>query len=74
MNVMRVSIRVLPDGRVSRADAARFLGIATKTLANYGTLGLGPRPRKIGGRIWYYLKDLRAFVSTGAREALPEVR
>ena len=64
-----VRIRVPPDGRVSRADAATFLGLAAKTMADYSRLGTGPRPHKVGGRVFYYLRDLEAYRDTGAREA-----
>lgn len=64
-----IKIRVLPDGRVKRSDAAAFLGVTPKTLAEYSCLGKGPRPRRVGGRIFYYLQDLEAYRDTGAREA-----
>ncbi|HEY1606557.1 MAG TPA: helix-turn-helix domain-containing protein [Allosphingosinicella sp.] len=64
-----VKVRVLPDGRVSREDAARYLGKKSKTLAEYARLGVGPVPRKTGGRVFYRLADLEAYVATGAREA-----
>jgi hypothetical protein len=67
--INQVKIRVLPDGRVSRADAATFLGLASKTLAVWSCTGKGPRPRKVGGRVFYHLSDLEAFRDTGAREA-----
>lgn len=69
MDIIQSQIRVLPDGRVARADAATFLGCTAKTLAEWSRLGVGPRPRRVGGRIFYYLCDLQAFISTGAREA-----
>lgn len=67
--VDQVRIRVQPDGRVSRVEAARFLGISPKTLAQWYSLGRGPRVRKVGGRAFYQLQDLEAFVATGARQA-----
>lgn len=69
MNVIQLRVRVLPDGRVARADAADFLGRTPKTLAEWSRLGLGPRPRRVGGRIFYFLRDLEAFVANGSREA-----
>ena len=63
-------VRVTPDGRLSRADAAIFLGYKPKTLAEWKRLGKGPMPRKLGGsRCFYRRVDLEAFIATGAREA-----
>ena len=39
----RVRVRILPDGRMTREDAARYLGHATKTLAMWQLQGKGPR-------------------------------
>ena len=58
-----VKITVLPDGRVDRVNAARFIGLAPKTLAEYHRLGKGPASRKIGGRRFYQIDDLKAFVA-----------
>jgi len=65
-----VSVRVLPDGRVSRAEAAKFLGFTPKTLTQWSWEGRGPLPLKVGGRVFYRLEDLEAFIGTGAREVL----
>lgn len=69
MSVEHVRVRILPDGRLGRKDAAAFLGLRPKTLAEWARLGLGPLPRKVGGRCFYRLPDLEAFRDTGAREA-----
>ena len=58
----QVKVRVLPDGRLSRKDAARYLGRAEKTLAMWCLGGTGPRAVKVGGRIFYFKDDLDAFV------------
>lgn len=65
----QVQVRITPDGRLSRADAAAFLGLTPKTLAEWHTKSVGPVARKIGGRQFYRLADLEAFRDTGAREA-----
>lgn len=57
-----VNITVRPDGRVSRRDAATYLGLSSKALANMGYQGKGPRSIKVAGRRFYYLNDLAAFV------------
>ena len=60
--VEQVRVRVLPDGRLSRKDAARYLGRAEKTLAMWCLNGQGPRAVKVGGRVFYFKDDLDAFV------------
>ena len=69
MQIEEVRVRVLPDGRLSRADAARFLGLAPGTLANWDSRGEGPKSVSVAGRVFYYLRDLEAFVATGAKQA-----
>ncbi len=53
--IERVKVRVLPDGRMTRRDAAEYLGISVKTVAmwdleNPAKLG----SVKVGGRRFYY--------------------
>ena len=67
--IVNVPVRFTPDGRAARKDAAAFVGVKPKTLAEWQRLGKGPLPRKVGGRIFYRRADLEAFVATGAREA-----
>jgi hypothetical protein len=69
VDIERVRVRVLPDGRVKREDAARYLGFATKTLANLQNQGIGPRAVKVRGRVFYYLDDLDAFIRGEPRAA-----
>jgi hypothetical protein len=61
--IEQVAVRVLPDGRLSAADAARYLGHAEKTLAMWRLRGIGPAWRKVGGRIFYFRRDLDAFIA-----------
>ncbi len=71
-NLEHVKVRVLPDGRVDRANAAKYLGRSPKTLAEWARLGLGPRSILVGGRRFYHLADLQQF--TKARTAYDEAR
>ena len=64
--VEQIRVRVLPDGRMTRADTAKYLGRAEKTLAMWSLEGKGPTPHKVGGRIFYYLADCDAFIRGGA--------
>jgi hypothetical protein len=56
--VDRVRVRVLPDGRMTRRDAARYLGFSEKTLAMWALSKKGPPSVRLGGRCWYYIGDL----------------
>ena len=51
--VDRVRVRVLPDNRVSRIDAAKILDRKPKTLADWKLKAWGPRPIIVGGRVFY---------------------
>lgn len=57
-----VRVRILPDGRMTRRDAAAYVGAAEKTLAMWALKGKGPRSVKVGGRRFYYKGDLDAFI------------
>ena len=58
----QVTVRELPDGRLSLADATRYLGDTAATLANMRSLSRGPRSVKVGGRRYFYLRDLDALI------------
>ena len=60
--VEQVRVRVLPDGRMTRKDAAKYLGRAEKTLAMWAMEGKGPPVHKSGGRCYYFRADLDAFI------------
>ncbi len=60
--IEQVRVRVLPDGRMSRRDAAKYLGRAEKTLAMWAMAGKGPRSVLVGGRRFYFQAVLDAFV------------
>ncbi|MBL6952424.1 MAG: helix-turn-helix domain-containing protein [Alphaproteobacteria bacterium] len=60
--VERVRVRILPDGRMSRRDASKYLGVKQKTLAMWALAGKGPPSVKVGGRRFYYKEVLDAFI------------
>ncbi|MBB5744813.1 hypothetical protein GGR13_000385 [Brevundimonas variabilis] len=61
--VEQVTVRMIPDGRLSRREAAKFVGVASRTLANWKSRGVGPNQTKVGGRVFYRLADLQMFVA-----------
>jgi hypothetical protein len=60
--VDRIRVRVLPDGRMTRRDAARYLGFSEKTLAMWALSKKGPLSVRMGGRCWYYIGDLDEYL------------
>lgn len=68
--INQVQITVYPDGRVSLADSARFIGVQPETLRNtWRKQNKGPRLFKVGGR-WFSQYDgpdgLKAFANSEA--------
>jgi len=53
MSDVRLKVRILPDNRISRADAANMLGREAKTLADWKCKGWGPRPIVVGNRVFH---------------------
>ena len=60
--IEQVRVRVLPDGRLTRKDAAKYLGRAEKTLAMWEMERKGPPSVLVGGRRFYFKDDLDAFM------------
>ncbi|GMA19603.1 helix-turn-helix domain-containing protein [Arsenicicoccus piscis] len=51
-----------PEDALAPADAATFLGVSVKTLANWRSLGQGPAYVQFHGRrVAYLVEDLTAF-------------
>ena len=57
-----VRVRILPDGRMDRENAAKYLGRKPKTLAMWALEKRGPKVHKAGGRCFYYRAQLDAFI------------
>lgn len=60
--IERVRVRILPDGRMDRNNAAAYLGHSTKTLAMWAVANKGPRYVLVGGRAFYFKADLDRFI------------
>ena len=67
-HIEQVTVRVLPDGRLSRAEAAKYLGRSAKTLAMWKWQGTEPRWVLIGGRVYYYHQDLDNYIRQQQQE------
>jgi hypothetical protein len=58
-----LQVEVLPDGRMDRGNAAKYLGRRPQTLRIWAMQGKGPKPHNVGGRAFYYLHELDAYVA-----------
>jgi hypothetical protein len=56
-SVPHCDIAILPDGRMTPADAAAYVGVKEGTLAQWRCKGIGPRFVKFG-RLFYFQVDL----------------
>jgi hypothetical protein len=48
---------------MTREDSAAYLGMKPKTLAMWQLKGKGPRSVLVGGRRFYFKRDLDAFIN-----------
>ena len=63
--LQRVTVRLLPDGRMSAVDAARYLGRAPQTLAQWRMNNVGPIWIRVGRSIFYKREELDRFIAEG---------
>lgn len=61
-----MEVRVFPDGRLDRANAALYTGFSIKTLAMHAGSGAGPKFQKINGRVFYRQSDLDDWLNSFA--------
>ena len=61
-----VRIRMLPNGRMDRETAAKYLNRSPKTLAMWAMEAKGPPAHKAGGRVFYFKTDLDEFLGIEA--------
>lgn len=69
--VQRVKVKITPDGRINRGDAAALLGMAPKTLAEWKRKGWGPRMIRVGGRVFYDYEECLKY-ARGEKSVVPE--
>ena len=61
-----MQVNVLPDGRLTAGEAAKYLGFSVGTLAVKRQKGTGPRFVK-AGRVFYFKADLDEWVNKSGR-------
>jgi hypothetical protein len=68
----QVRVRILPDRRVTAEDGGKILDRTPKTMAEWRCRGWGPRPIKVGGRIFYDYDECLA-MARGEKPVKPAV-
>lgn len=58
----------IPPTRFRVTEAARYLGLGVSTMDKMRMEGRGPRYLKIGGRVFYRLTDLDAYIEAAVIE------
>jgi hypothetical protein len=66
MQLEKMRVVILADGRLDTRNAARYLGLSPKTLAMMRCQGDGPQFIK-RGRVFYYKCDLDEWIGQAAR-------
>jgi hypothetical protein len=66
-SIEQLGVTVLPDGRMDRANAAKYIGRSVQTLAVWSMRKIGPPPLRVGGRVFYRKTDIDAFIAHGER-------
>ncbi len=61
--IEQVRVRILPDGRMTRKEAAKYLGVAVKTLAMWELEAKGPKSIRVGGRRFYFKNVCDAYIA-----------
>ena len=63
-DIEHIKVVLLPDGRMTAKNAAKYLGVSEKTLAMRRCDGDGPEYIK-RGRVFYFRKALDDWISNG---------
>lgn len=62
--VERQTVKVTPDGRVTREGAAVMIGVAKRTLDDWARSGKGPVPIRGPGKSFYRFTEVEDFIET----------
>lgn len=61
MSIETTSIKMLPDGRMTLSEAAKYIGIEPPTLRALKNKGKGPAYIKIG-KVYYFKDDIDSWL------------
>ena len=63
VDIKNMYFESLPDGRVTTEGAAKYCGLAPRTLEMMRCEGRGPRYTKLG-KVFYFIKDLDTWIES----------
>jgi hypothetical protein len=63
--LQKVTVRLLPDGRLTAIDAAKYLGRSPQTLAQWRSRNIGPTWVTVHRSIFYRREELDRFIKEG---------
>jgi len=63
VDIKNMHFEPLPDGRVTTEGAAKYCGLAPRTLEMMRCQGRGPRYTKLG-KVFYFIKDLDTWIES----------
>jgi DNA-binding transcriptional MerR regulator len=61
--MLNISAPAPPCPRLSTAEASKYTGIAESTLRYYRHAGIGPVSYAIGGKVFYDIADIDAWIA-----------
>lgn len=67
-------VRIYADGRLTAEDAAKYLGLSYKILANQRSQGIGPPFYKAGKFVFYKRDDLDSWMASCRVSSTSEYR
>lgn len=68
------TLKILPDGRMPVADAAKYVGFSKAKMDLMRCHGDGPRFVKLGGRVFYFKSDLDTWINSCRVQSVSEAR
>jgi len=75
MQSASIEVSIFPDDRLDPVNAAKYIGLSPKTLAMMRCKGIGPKFIKPCGRIYYFRKELDAWLNgQGPMESTAQAR
>ena len=74
MEVQKLTVTVLPDGRMDQKNASLYIGCSTSVLEKMRMFGTGPRFVKRCNKVFYFQQDLDEWIRKGFATTTAQAR